>query len=470
MRVALYPRVSGHEQEDNYSIPEQIKRMTAYCEARGWMIYKIYTDAGFTGSNLNRPGLQMMIKDAEKKNIDMVLVYKLDRLSRSQKDTLYLIEDVFDKHDVYFTSITENFDTSTPTGKAFLGILAVFAQFEREQIRERTMIGKDSRAREGLWHGSAQKPTGYDYVNGELIINEYEAMQINEAAELFLKGTPFRTIERIFKEKGYKRKGNDWRTKNLREILSNPLYIGMIRHRDKVYQGQHKPILSVDTFEEMQTLLNARKEQWSPIIQAKHKSLLGGMLFCKHCGGRFARQSGNPRNRTAYYCCYSRSKKIRSMIKDPNCKNKYHRADVLEPFILGEISKLALDVEHIQGVRDSKPVNDVSNKITMINNEIESIDSQISNLMDLYSLNQMPLDVISRKVTALNDTKTKLQKELDSMNIPTDEEALSNDEIKNLAELLNDESLELDDKRAIIQALIYYIELDNDDVIIHWKF
>ena len=124
MRVAVYPRVSGHEQEDNYSIPEQIDRMKKYCAARDWQIHKIYTDSGFSGASLDRPGLQAMIKDAKDKKIDMVLVYKLDRLSRSQKDTLYLIEDVFEASDVHFASMTENFDTSTPFGKAILGILA----------------------------------------------------------------------------------------------------------------------------------------------------------------------------------------------------------------------------------------------------------------------------------------------------------------------------------------------------------
>ena len=197
MRVGLYPRVSGHEQEDNYSIPEQIDRMKKYCESRDWLVYKIYTDSGYTGSNMERPGLQDMIKDAENGKIDMVLVYKLDRLSRSQKDTLFLIEDVFDKHGVGFTSMTENFDTSTAHGKFIIGILSVFAQLEREKIKERTMIGKDSRAKEGKWHGGSTPPIGYDYIDDMLIQNEYEVMQIKEAADLLLKGTPARTINVI---------------------------------------------------------------------------------------------------------------------------------------------------------------------------------------------------------------------------------------------------------------------------------
>lgn len=468
MRVALYPRVSGHEQEDNYSIPEQIKRMKAYCEARGWMVYKIYTDSGFTGSNLERPGLQSLIKDAEKKNIDMVLVYKLDRLSRSQKDTLYLIEDVFDKHDVYFTSITENFDTSTPTGKAFLGILAVFAQFEREQIRERTMIGKNSRAQDGLWHGSKWIPIGYDYKDGFLIPNEYEAMQVNEIADMFIQHTPVRTIATIVTEKGYKTKYGEWDAKTIRRVLSNPINIGMIKHRDKYYKGVHKPIMSEEKFEKIKAIMEKRKEKYGTTYKP-FSSLLGGMIYCKHCGGKYARQGNG--NGTYYYSCYSRNKSQKKMIKDPNCKNKNYRMLDLDFVVIEAITHLSLDHDFIDQVRENKPQNDVSEKIKAINAEIESISFQISNMMDLYSLGNMPLDVINQKVTVLNTTKTALEKELDSLNVPdTDDAGMTNEQIQNLAALLNDKDLTLEDRRNIIQSLIYYIEIDDEDVIIHWKF
>lgn len=468
MRVALYPRVSGHEQEDNYSIPEQIKRMKAYCEARGWMVYKIYTDSGYTGSNLERPGLQQLIKDAEKKNIDMVLVYKLDRLSRSQKDTLYLIEDVFDKHDVFFTSITENFDTSTPTGKAFLGILAVFAQFEREQIRERTMIGKSSRAQEGLWHGSKWYPIGYDYVDGFLVINEYEAMQIKEVADMVIDRVPFRTIANIMTEKGYKHKYGEWDAKTVRRHLQNPVLIGMLKHRDKYYKGVHEPILTKEKFEAVQVIMNERKDKYGTTYKP-FSSLLGGMIYCKHCGGKYARQGNG--GGLYYYSCYSRNKSMKKMIKDPNCKNKNYRMLDLDYVIIEAITRLSLDPEYIDQVRENKPKNDVSGKIKTINAEIDNISNQISNMMDLYSLGNMPLDVINQKVTALNTTKTALEKELDSLNIPdADEHGMTNEQIQNLADLINDKDLTLEEKREIVQSLIYYIEIDNEDIYVHWKF
>lgn len=463
MRVGLYPRVSGHEQEDNYSIPEQIDRMKKYCESRDWMVYKIYTDSVYTGSNMDRPGLQDMIKDCESGKLDMVLVYKLDRLSRSQKDTLYLIEDVFEKHGVGFTSMTENFDTSTPHGKFIIGILSVFAQLEREKIKERTMIGKDSRAKEGKWHGGRWVPIGYNYIDGMLYPDEYEAMQVREVADLFLKGTPIRTIERIMTKKGYRHKHGEWEAKTIRRVLSNPVNIGMIKNRDTWYKGLHDAILDQKTFDDIQKLLEKRREEHG--AARAHQSLLGGIMYCKNCGARYARQSYNG---VFYYTCYSRSKKMKKMIKDPNCRNKNYRMEVLEGAILDEIHKLAIDPNRVEEVRENRPVSDVSEKIKAITSEIAKIDTQISKVMDLYALGTIDLDVISDKVAALNGQKTALTKELDSMNVPK-ANTMTTQEVMEIASLMNDD-LSLEDRRNIVQSLIYYIEIDEENVIIHWKF
>lgn len=468
MRVGLYPRVSGHEQEDNYSIPEQIDRMKKYCEAKGWTVYKIYTDSGFSGSNMDRPGLQSLIKDSEAGKFDMVLVYKLDRLSRSQKDVLYLVEDVFDQHGVYFSSMTENFDTSTPFGKAILGILAVFAQLEREQIRERTMIGKESRAKEGKWHGSKWVPIGYDYINDELVQNEYEVMQIREIADLFLKRTPVRTIADMMTKKGYKHKHGEWDAKTIRRVLANKTNLGMIKHNEKFYQGTHKPIFDQKTYDEIMDIMKERQDKYGTTYKP-YSSLLGGIVYCKHCGGKYARQ-GNGKG-TYYYSCYSRNKSQKKMIKDPNCKNKNYRMLDLDFVVIEAITQLSIDPEYIEQIRENKPVNNVGDKIKSINKEIEGITSQISNLMDLYSLGNMPLDVINQKVSALNETKTALEKELDSLDVPdTDDEGMTTEQIQALAAVMNDKDLTLEDKRKVVQSLIYYIEIDNENVYIHWKF
>lgn len=466
MRVALYPRVSGHEQEDNYSIPEQIERMKKYCESRDWMVYKIYTDSGYSGSNLDRPGLQEMIKDSESGKFEMVLVYKLDRLSRSQKDVLYLVEDVFDKHGVFFSSMTENFDTSTPFGKAILGILAVFAQLEREQIKERTMMGKQARAEEGKWHGSNWFPIGYDYKDGLLIQNEYEVMQIKEIADLFLKRIPVRTIANLIEQKGYKHKYGDWDAKTIKRVLSNPTNIGLMKHRDKYYQGLQEPIFTEETYNAIMKIMDERKEKYGTTYKP-FSSLLGGMIYCKHCGGKYSRQRNT--GHYYYYTCYSRSKKMKEMIKDPNCKNKNYRVETLDLVVLNEIYKLSIDPEYINQVREEKPISDFTEKIKVINEEIEKIDAQISKLMDLYALGSIDLDFISNKVTALNESKTALKKELDALNVPAKVDTLKTEQVQDIASMMN-ENLTLEDKRNIIQSLIYYIEIDNEDILIHWKF
>ena len=466
MRVALYPRVSGHEQEDNYSIPEQIDRMKKYCESKDWIVYKIYTDSVQSGADMDRPGLQSMIKDCEAGKIDMVLVYKLDRLSRSQKDTMYLIEDVFEKNNVGFTSMTENFDTSTPHGKFIIGILAVFAQLERSKIQERTTLGKKARAAEGKWHGSKWIPIGYDYENGLLQPNEYEKMQVLEIADLFLKRTPVRTIATMMTEKGYKHKHGEWNAKTIKRVLSNPVNLGLIKDGDHLHPGLHDAIIDQETYDAIQVIMKERQDEHGTKRPAA-KSLLSSMLFCKHCGGRYARQGNG--GGILYYCCYSRSKKVPKMIKDPNCKNKYHRADALDAAILEEIKKLSIDPEYVDYVRKNKPKNDVNEKIKSITSEIEKINSQISKMMDLYSMGSIDMDMISNKVSELNKTKTALQSELNSLDVPEEDE-MTVEEIQNIASLMDDENLDLADKRRIIQSLIYYIEIDEEDILIHWKF
>lgn len=464
MRVGLYPRVSGHEQEDNYSIPEQIDRMKKYCESRDWMVYKIYTDSAYSGSNMDRPGLQDMIKDCQNGKLDMVLVYKLDRLSRSQKDTLFLIEDVFEKNGVGFTSMTENFDTSTPHGKFIIGILSVFAQLEREKIKERTMIGKDSRAKEGKWHGGKWVPIGYDYENGDLVPNEYEAMQVREIADLFLKGTHVRTIERMMTEKGYRHKHGEWDAKTIKRVLKNPVNIGMIKNRDKWHKGIHEPIIEQKTFDEIQKLMQDRQEKYG--AARPHQSLLGGILYCKNCGARYARQSYNG---IYYYMCYSRSKKMKKMIKDPTCKNKNYRMEELEGIVLSEIHKLAFEPGHIEKVRENRPVSDMTEKIKSITSEIAKIDTQISKMMDLYALGTIDLDMISDKVTAMNGTKTALTKELETMKVPAPENVMTDEQIRDTAALM-EKDFPLEDKRNILQSLIYYVEIDGENILIHWRF
>lgn len=147
-KAAIYIRVSTQEQAtEGYSIQAQTDRLTKYVEAKDFILYKKYIDAGYSASKLERPAMQELIQDVQSKKVDVVIVYKLDRLSRSQKDTMYLIEDIFRPNDVELISMQESFDTSTAFGSATVGMLSVFAQLERKSISERMITGRVERAK-----------------------------------------------------------------------------------------------------------------------------------------------------------------------------------------------------------------------------------------------------------------------------------------------------------------------------------
>lgn len=481
LRVALYVRVSTQEQaNEGYSIGEQVERLKKYAEAMEWEIFKIYTDPGYSGGDTNRPGLRNMIKDIQNENIDKVVVYKLDRLSRSQLDTLYLIEKVFLANGTDFVSMSENFDTSTPFGRAMIGILAVFAQLEREQIKERMSMGKEARAKEGKWHGGSTQPIGYDYdVNTELLNdNKYEQMQIFELADLVLAGTPLRRIETIFLEKGYRHKHGVWDPKTMRRVLRNKLYLGYIKHGDEWYPGLHNAIFTEEFYDKINKLLDDRAEQFSTFgyQHGKQTTYLGGLLFCKRCGGRLSKQlnsrykEGKPK--VYWYMCYSKHKRVRKMVKDPNCDNKNWKMEELDSLVINEIKKLAINPELIAQIKKEKlqKVDDEPNKIDIIEREILKIDEQISRFMDLYGIGKFTIDQVSNKVDPLNEQRRTLQRELEQLNAETGR--LSEDEAIEIVESFIDalEFGDFDQIKGIIDSLIYYIEIDKEDVYIHWKF
>lgn len=477
LRVVIYVRVSSKEQVEGYSIGEQIERLEKYADAMNWEIVKVYVDPGYSGGNTDRPGLKEMIKAVENGGIDKVVVYKLDRLSRSQLDTLYLIEKVFLANNTDFVSMSENFDTSTPFGRAMIGILAVFAQLEREQIKERTMVGKEARAKEGKWHGSKYLPPGYTYnVSKNLLeVVEFEAMQVRELFNLFLSGMPVHAIEMEFYNRGYTRNGKLWDTKIIRRALANKTYLGYVRYHDTYYKAEHTPIIDEETFNKAQELLAQRAEQYKEFYRkpGARTTYLGGMLYCKKCGAKYTKQMGGSTKygKLYYYVCHSRNKKVPKMIKDPNCKNKNWRRETLDEIVLNEIKKLAIDPEYMKTLQSQKVIDtEKPDKIKIIQDEINNIDEQISRFMDLYGIGKFTIEQVSQKIDPLNEKRSALEKELNKLN--AERGAISEERVIEIVESFEDilERGEFDEIRLVIESLIYFIELDEDNVYIHWKF
>ena len=464
-RAAIYIRVSTQEQaQEGYSVGEQKERLIAYCKAQGWLIADIYVDGGYTGSNLKRPGMQKLMAETDK--FDVVLVYKLDRLSRSQRDTLYLIEEVFLPNSVDFVSMQESFDTSSPFGKAMIGLLAVFAQLEREQIKERTKMGRIARAKTGLYHGGGYIPIGYNYEDGKLVVNPYEAEQVRKIFEWYLAGDSLNTISERLQAEGYtNRYGSYASWSGIRYILENETYLGRIHFGDVRVDNAHEPLVSEEQFNAVQVLRGKRKVMYGANA-FKSKHWLAGILFCGHCGGRYyLRNSG----KYSYYACYSRTKQIKAMVKDPNCKNKNWKGPELEGRIDAEIRALLRSPEMAADIATHKPkvITPVENMD--IEKRIREIDRQINKLMGLYQTDNIPPELLGENINKLYNEKTVLQNSLSPV-IEDDTTPFD------LVEALIADAAQVWDfadeaqKRRITQSLISRIVLTDEDIKIEWAF
>lgn len=466
--IALYVRVSTAEQaKEGYSIDEQTERLKLYCEAHGRKDYVVYTDAGMSGANMQRAGLQAVIADAKAGKLDKVLVYKLDRLSRSQKDTLFLIEDAFISHGVEFESMTERFDTGTSFGRAMVGILAVFAQLEREQIKERMMLGKEGRAKSGKYHGGGKKPIGYEMQDKALIVNEYEAAQVREAFERYVNGQSVKAIVDAFNGLGYVTSHGRWCVATLYHILENPLYKGVIKSGGQQYAGAHVPIISEELFNRAQIRRQKRGGKQTDSYASTH-ALLGGRVWCKRCGERFGVFSTKARGKIyLYYSCYA----ARKLVAGHTCDNDHIQAAKLEAVILGEIQKLEIDADYIRQLSSAKREQDKAQAQTKaIAKELEKIAKQRERLIDIYTVEGIDKETLTQRAVALNKRETDLRAQLQALKdkAPRITPKQAERAVKGFADILaRGNHAEI---MAIIDELIDRVEIDRGEVFIHWNF
>lgn len=481
IRVAVYVRVSTNEQaEEGHSIGVQTEKLQAYCVARGWEVFKVYTDPGFSRSNMDRPALKSLFSDIKSGLINTVLVYKLDRLSRSQRDTLYMIEDVFLAQGVDFISMTENFDTSTPLGRAMIGILSVFAQLEREQIKERMAMGNVARAASGLWRGGSGAPIGYDYIDGGLVVNEYEAMQIRLIFDLFLKGYTFHAIKVALQNRGYTNKYGSWKNAAIiSKVLRNTTYIGKVRYAGKEYEGQHDPLVSMDIWDATQLRLaevtrGLSDHQKSPFVATK---LLTGCVWCGDCGARYFYHGCNKKNAKGemihydYYTCYTRAAH-KTMRRAKHCNGRTWKQPKLDAIIIGEIKKLALSKDVIESViSEHRSGSSVDARADAIGKRLKELDNQLNKVMDLYTLGSIPLASVQAKADAINQEKAALSSELESLHKEQPQLSASKAfDLASMADVIFANGT-MEEQRNLVQSLIDKIELNADgSITIYWKF
>ena len=420
--------------------------MLSYAKSKDYTEFEYYIDGGYSGKDLNRPAIQKLIEDCKNHKIDAVFVFKLDRISRSQRDTLYLIEEVFNKYNVSFISMRENFDTSTPFGKAMIGVLSVFAQLERETILERTRIGLKKRAEAGLWRGGGKIPFPYRYDRntGTLIPIPEQVELLHKMISLYISGKSFNVIGDIV--------GMDESLVETRILsITNT---GKVPYKDEVYDGKHEAVVSDELYEEILRVNKVRSHE-----KYERHYLLSGKVFCGHCGAKYRYQKWGKR---LIMYCYSQQKSKPRYIKDPNCNNKRWDTFEVEDAVLEELFKMSLDIDLFKKTFNIATVN-VKNEYK---GRIEEITKQINNLLNNIA-SGIAVEETNKKINELGKEKETIEEKLIESEQKEKDNKVSLNMIKNLKATWFD--MDFDEQRRIIEHLIDKVIVNDNEINIYYN-
>ena len=439
-KVAIYCRVSTTEQaEEGYSIDEQNIKIREYCEREGHEIYNLYEDRGISGKNItNRPGIKQLLQDATENKFDLVIVWKLNRISRKLLDILNIVE-LLNKHNIAFRSLTENFETETPSGKLQLNIMGAIGEFERETIAENVKMGLLARAKEGRWNGGVV--LGYDLVelnnegkkrkNTVLKINEKEANTVRRIFELYSQGHGYKAVVNRVNKEGHKTKRNgEFAVSTVKEILQNPVYIGKIRYNVRqdwskkrrnninanpiLSDGIHEPIIDVETWNKVQVILKERSKKHNKVYDCEFP--LTGILKCPVCGAGMtinrstAKRKDGTRRINEYYSCGNWKNKGTAV-----CNSNSIRVEVADEYVLNKIMDLINNESILRKVVDninnnkSTKLKPILQQLEQINKEIEKLTDKKSKNIELFEDGILDKTELSARVKAINDDIEKLK-------------------------------------------------------------
>jgi len=367
VRCAVYTRKSteeGLEQEFN-SLDAQRESGESFIASQrheGWQcLGEHYDDGGFTGGNMDRPALKRLLVDIAAGKIDCVVVYKVDRLSRSLLDFARMME-VFEQHGVSFVSVTQQFNTASSMGRLVLNVLLSFAQFEREMISERVRDKIAASRRKGKWSGGMPL-LGYTVRETKLVVDEIEAQRVRQIFEMYLEYRSLLptvtelnrrgwTTKRWTTKKGAQRGGRLFTKNGLYALLTNVTYIGQIRYKEEVHRGEHSPIVPEELFQRVRTLLQRNGHTGGRAVRNKHGALLRGLLRCGPCGCAMSHTyTAKGSRRYRYYVCGTAQQRGWSECPSPSVP-----AGEIERFVVEQIKCIGRDAnvvaETVRQVRE----------------------------------------------------------------------------------------------------------------------
>ncbi len=479
MKVAVYCRVSTEDQAESKTIENQVQYAQKYCELQGLEIYKFYLDEGISGSiPVNkRPAGRKLLEDAEKKLFDAVYVYKLDRLARTTLDILKT-HDKLNKLSIALKSMTESFDTSTPSGKFFLTTLGGIAEIERSTIAERMRLGKNRAIKEGRWPGGPP-PFGYKVVNKKLQINECEAETVRLIFKLYAQQqmdtvsiADYLTMSKYPTPAAARKKKSVpgiWYGSTVWSILTNSAYIGVyVYGKNKAPEKRQTfpcpAIIEGKLWEQVQTKLknngfNARRN-------AKRDYLLRGLIVCGNCGRKYCGDGSHRKGRNHYYRCTGNSSFRGKLVA--KCRAKSVRADVIEKIIWDDIlnyiqkaNSLHQKLKEMIAAQKSHPSS--ANEGDVFYKLMNGKEQERKRVLALFRKGIISLQEAESQLASI-ESEIKILRQRQSRqsapNSPLNQENLLN---KNFADLLKQKINEADiaAKRKLISTLVDSIVIDT---------
>ena len=442
-RLALYTRVSTIEQsEEGYSIDEQERLLRSWAEKNNYEVYKCYSDRGISGKDIkNRPALKELLKDAEEKKFDMVISWKINRISRKLADVLKIV-DILEKNDITFKSYSEPFETDTPAGKMQFQMMALIGEFERGTIAQNVKMGMCAKAKSGEWCGG--RVLGYDLVPVEnqegakrkknrLTINEKEAEAVRFIFNEYVNGKGYKAITNQLNKLSYKtKKGNDFSVGSIREILTNPVYIGKVRYNVRqnwsekrrrninanpiITDGIHEPIIDEGLWDKVQAIMESKKGKPSRIYDGEYP--LTGILKCPKCGAGMVisrttnKLADGTKKRIAYYCCGAWKNKGTSV-----CNSNTIRVDKANEYVFNRISELLSNEKMVKSIVNNinkerhKKISPAKKELERIDKELEKIDRKKTKLFEAYEEEIISKEEFKERKDELNKRAKSLQEE-----------------------------------------------------------
>jgi site-specific DNA recombinase len=492
IRCAIYTRKSTEEGLDQQfnSLDAQREAAEAYIRSQkceGWeIVYDRYDDGGFSGGNIERPALQRLMEDIQAGKIDCVVVYKVDRLSRSLLDFARVME-TFDKFNVSFVSVTQHFNTTHSMGRLTLNILLSFAQFEREIIGERIRDKLAAQCRRGQWTGG-YPVLGYDVDRSartpKLVINPEEAIQVRRIFSLYLElKTLLPVVEELDKrgwrnklwhsKKGLPKGGRSFDKCSVHALLTNPIYCGKIKHKTDLHQGQHQPIVDEDIFLRVQAQLRENSINRGNRLPTKYGGLLKGLIRCPHCNVAMVHNM-TKRNSIVYryYTCLRAIKRGRQACKHPSLPaGEIETAVVDQVRVISRDNRLRDEITRQAMEATKQGKKELESHQTQLTRQLSRDHSEVQQLV----LDQQPNHSIIYRLSDIQQRIDQTQQQLAKVNrqlLELEKQELSTQEI---AEAFIDfdriwEALTMREQSQLLALLVSKVEFDQSDCTIAITF